>query len=404
MGACMLPILRYISCIVFGLMLGLSVTLAGKEHATPSNHYNFPLLMDVIETVETYYVDKIDRDEIIAAAIEGIFNKLDPYSSFLEQQDLLTLREANRGEYFGFGFEIATDDETIKIVTPFPRSPAERAGIEAGDTIIGLNNSSIQVGDLNNLLDEIRAASVNKRTIEMELQRPGSNQPYRVKLSPEVITVQSVSSELINEQVGYIRLTSFQDTSGAEMRDVLQNWQGLPLQGLVLDLRNNPGGLLEQAIEIADLFLDRGRIVSTEGRFFDANSDYFASPETLIAELPILVLINKGSASAAEVLAGALQDNQRATLMGQQSFGKGTVQSLIPTLYSGNAVKLTIARYTTPKGKDIHATGIQPDILFPTEGVTDQDNVHIIGKQEADAGSKQDTDLQTAISWITQQD
>ncbi|MCL2916477.1 S41 family peptidase [Shewanella corallii] len=400
----MLPILRYISCIVFGLMLGLSITLAGKEHATPSNHYNFPLLMDVIETVETYYVDQIDREELIDAAIEGIFSKLDPYSTFLEHQDLVTLRESNRGEYFGFGFEIATEDDSIRIVTPFPSSPAERAGIKAGDTIVSLNSKPRNTGDLNGLLEEIRDASLQRRTINMELKHQGTGSAYQVTLTPEVIQVQSVSSEILDEQIGYIRLSSFQDTSAAEMKAVVQQWQTTPLQGIVLDLRNNPGGLLEQAIQIADLFLDGGRIVSTEGRFFDANSDYFAAPEHYLGELPILVLINKGSASAAEVLAGALQDNTRATIMGEQSFGKGTVQSLIPTLYSGNAVKLTIARYTTPKGEDIHAKGIQPDILFPAEGVAEQNNVHIIGTQAADAGHAVDSDLQLAISWITQQD
>ncbi|MGI2258696.1 S41 family peptidase [Shewanella sp. GXUN23E] len=398
----MSPILRYLSCIVLGLMLGLSVTLAGKENATPTTHYNFPLLIDVIETVETYYVDKIDRNELIAAAIEGIFNKLDPYSDFLEHEDLLTLREANRGEYFGYGFEIAHEQQRVKIVTPFPHSPAERAGIKAGDIILSVNDTPVTVAQLPVILQEIRTASIAKNSIRMALQHD-NGQTYRVSLRPEIISIDSVHSQLLGDNIGYIRLSGFQRTSATEMRTVLQHWQTLPLQGLVLDLRNNPGGLLEQAIEIADLFLDQGKIVSTQGRFFDANSDYYASPEVLAGNIPLLVLINKGSASAAEVLAGALHENHRATLMGQQSYGKGTVQSLIPTLYSVNAVKLTIARYTTPDGNNIHTKGIRPDILFVTEGITEQNNVHIIAAGQADSHIVDDIELKQAVSWITQQ-
>ena len=381
-------------------MLGLSITLSGKENATPTTHYDLPLLVDVIETVETYYIDKIDRNELIAGAIEGIFNKLDSHSDFLNHEELQTLRKANRGEYFGYGFEIAQEQQQIRIVTPFPHSPAERAGIEAGDIILSLNDKPVT--ELPTILQEIKAASIGKNSIRMALQHD-NGKTYQVTLLPEKISIESVYSQLLDNNIGYVRLSWFQRSSATEMRTLLQHWQAQPLKALVLDLRNNPGGLLDQAIEIADMFLDKGKIVSTQGRFFDSNSDYYASPDVLAGEIPLLVLINKGSASAAEVLAGALHENHRATLMGQQSYGKGTVQSLIPTLNSVNAVKLTIAKYTTPSGNNIQSKGILPDILFAAEGITEQHNVHIIASGQADSRIIDDIELKQAVSWITQQ-
>ncbi|QSX37325.1 S41 family peptidase [Shewanella sedimentimangrovi] len=360
----MSQLLRYLGALVLGLTLGLSISLTGQEHVKSfGSQYNYPLLLDIMDTVETYYVNQVDRDELIQAAIKGIFDHLDPYSGYLDRQQLINLRDANHGEYYGFGFEVASgNSEQLNIIAPFPNSPAARAGILAGDRILKINDKLVSSLDLNVALSEIRYHSINNLALDLELQHNNDDQVFAVTLTPETIQVKSVEGKWLSGSIGYIRLSSFQDNTAEDMMAQLRQWRGQAMNGLVLDLRNNPGGLLDQAIKIADLFLAKGRIVSTEGRFFDANSDYFASPQTMVGNIPIMVLINKGSASAAEVLAAALQDNGRATLIGETSFGKGTVQSLIPTLGTDSAIKLTIARYNTPNGRDIHAKGIEPDI------------------------------------------
>ena len=401
----MKPFIRYFCSILFGIALGISVTLSGQENAQqykPS--LNYPLLLDVIDTIETYYVTELSQDELIAAAIEGIFTKLDPYSNFLDKQEFSNIRDANKGEYFGFGIEIATEDDKITIVTPFPSSPAERAGIRAGDQIVRLNNQSVDPSKLSSLLKEIKNHSQNNQSIVLALTHINMESIYEVTLKPSIISVQSVTAELLEDDIGYIRLASFQDNSTKEMVKQLTQWNNLKLTGLILDLRNNPGGLLDQAIQIADIFLAKGRIVSTEGRFFDANSDYYASPQTMLSHVPMTVLINKGSASASEVLAAALQENNRAKLIGETSFGKGTVQSLIPTLMEGNAIKLTIAKYTTPTGRDINSKGIEPDIKLELDTVTNDKTVPIIEKttiHDIKAKSAEtELYLNSAITWI----
>lgn len=398
--------IRYLGSILIGVGLGISVTLSGQENAEQYHHnLNYPLLLDVIDTVETYYVTELSQDELIAAAIEGIFAKLDPYSNFLDKQEFSNIRNANKGEYFGFGIEIATENDQITIITPFAGSPAERAGIRAGDRIVKLNNNKVDYSKLDDLLTEIKNHSQNNQSIVLALTHPNMDTVYEVTLVPSLISVLSVTAELLDGNIGFIKLANFQDNSTEEMVKQLALWQPLKLQGLILDLRNNPGGLLDQAIKIADIFLDKGRIVSTEGRFFDANSDYYASPQTMLNDVPMLVLINKGSASASEVLAAALQDNKRAKLIGETSFGKGTVQSLIPTLMEGNAIKLTIAKYTTPNGRDINSKGIEPDIKLQLETVTNEQTMHIIDETNVhdkieDNNVETDLILDSAITWI----
>ncbi len=397
----MSQIIRYITCSLLGLALGLSVTLSGQENADQYHpRLNYPLLLDVIDTIETYYVTELTQDELISAAIEGIFDKLDPYSGFLDKQAFSNIRDANKGEYFGFGIEIAAEDDKITIITPFPSSPAELAGIKAGDQIVKINDKKVNPKLLDTLLSEIKHHSQNNQSINLTLTHSDMDSLFEVTLVPSIISVQSVTAKLYEDKIGYIRLASFQDNSTEEMIKQLTLWRPIGLEGLILDLRNNPGGLLDQAIKIADIFLAKGRIVSTEGRFFDANSDYFASPQTMFSTVPIIVLINKGSASASEVLAAALQENDRATLIGETSFGKGTVQSLIPTLIEGNAIKLTIAKYTTPKGHDINSKGIEPDIKLEAETVTIGESVPIIDKNTVHDEIKDDQILDSAITWI----
>ena len=394
-------IIRNLSFATAGLALGLSLTLFGQEHTQQyKTRVDYPVLLDVIDTIETYYVKKLTEEELIEAAIEGIFAKLDPYSSFLDKQAFSNIQESNDGEYYGFGVEIATDNDQITIVTPFPQSPAEQAGIMPGDRIVKLNQQLVTADKLETLLNEIKQHSYDKQAIDLELVRANSEVTYKVTISPSLISINSVEAQLLDNQIGYIRLSSFQENSTQDLVKQLALWQTEPLNGLILDLRNNPGGLLDQAIQIADIFLDRGRIVATEGRFFDANSDYYASPQTMVKSVPMLVLINKGSASASEVLAAALQENGRAKLIGQTSFGKGTVQSLIPTLTEGNAIKLTIAKYTTPNGKDIHSKGIEPDIKVALETITSDESMPIIDANSLRGDIAEDKLVNSAIAWI----
>ncbi|NMH66277.1 S41 family peptidase [Shewanella salipaludis] len=393
--------IRYLCCLVLGLTLGLSVTLSGKENTqAQDSQFDFPLLLDVVDTIETYYVQPMSKEELIQAAIQGIFAHLDPYSSLLNYQEQLSLRDSNKGEYFGFGFEIATDSDKITIVAPFPNSPAAHAGIRAGDQIIALNDVQVSAGNLSELLQEIKQHSLKNQAIDLVISHQNAEGKFQIMLSPALIEVDSVEGKILDNKIGYIRLSSFQEDSTQDMMKLLQGWQSQPLKGLILDLRNNPGGLLDQAIKIADLFLAKGKIVSTSGRFFDANSEYYASSDSLMTDKPMLVLINKGSASASEVLAAALQENGRAKLMGQTSFGKGTVQSLIPTLNQGNAIKLTIAHYQTPNGEDIHAKGIKPDIKFPSETVLAGENMPIIEPSYPHDDIAKDTVVNSAIAWI----
>ncbi|MEC4726341.1 S41 family peptidase [Shewanella sp. D64] len=397
----MSQLIRYLSFTLLGLALGLSVTLSSQENAPPFNsRLNYPLLLDIIDTVETYYVTEFTQDELIAAAIEGIFAKLDPYSNFLDQQAFFDIRDANKGEYFGFGVEIATQDDKITIITPFADSPADHAGIKPGDQILKLNNKAVDPRKLDQLLKEIKHHSQNNLSIVLTLSHANMNSEFKVTLIPSVISIQSVSAKILDDEIGYIKLSSFQDDSTKEIIKQLTQWKQKKLTGIILDLRNNPGGLLDQAIKIADIFLAKGRIVSTEGRFFDANSEYYASPQTMLSHVPMTILINRGSASASEVLAAALQENNRAKIIGETSFGKGTVQSLIPTLIEGNAIKLTIARYTTPNGRDINSKGIEPDIKLDLDTVTNDKSMLIIDELAIQGKSAQDKILNSAITWI----
>lgn len=397
----MSQLIRYLSFTLLGLALGLSVTLSSQENAPQFNsRLNYPLLLDIIDTVETYYVTKFTQDELIAAAIEGIFAKLDPYSNFLDEQAFFDIRDANKGEYFGFGVEIATQDDKITIITPFADSPADHAGIKPGDQILKLNNKAVDPKKLDQLLKEIKHHSQNNLSIVLTLSHANMNSEFKVTLIPSVISIQSVSAKILDDEIGYIRLSSFQDDSTEEMIKQLTQWKQKKLTGIILDLRNNPGGLLDQAIKIADIFLAKGRIVSTEGRFFDANSEYYASPQTMLSHVPMTILINRGSASASEVLAAALQENNRAKIIGETSFGKGTVQSLIPTLIEGNAIKLTIAKYTTPNGRDINSKGIEPDIKLDLDTVTNDKSMLIIDELAIQGESTQDKILNSAITWI----
>jgi carboxyl-terminal processing protease len=395
--------LRYFLCFILGAIFTLSVSLSSSEHVyNNSQDYDYPLLKDVIETIETYYVKPIPREELVEAAIAGIFTHLDPYSGFLNHRDYQDLNDVNKGAYFGFGFEVATDDNKIVIITPFANSPAQKVGIRPGDTITHFNGQAVEPNNLDRVLKDIKQHSQNRHPIALTLIHSQDTEAFQVTLSPSTINIEAISAKVLDSNIGYIHLSSFQeDTTQAIVKQAIA-WRELALKGIIIDVRNNPGGLLDQAINIADLFLNKGLIVSTQGRFFDANEDYYASEKELFKGLPMAVLINKGSASASEVLAAALQENNRATLIGEKSFGKGTIQSLIPMLNQGNAMKLTIAKYLTPKGNDIHAKGIEPDIKIENTLVSETKTMPIIeGVIFAVDVPAKDGELDSALAWFS---
>ncbi|MFS1425146.1 S41 family peptidase [Shewanella sp. 10N.286.48.B5] len=397
----MMQITRYILCFILGVSVAFSLNLSSSEqHYKTQSEYSYSLLLDVIDTVHTYYFNEVDREDLIEYAIEGIFNKLDPYSGFLDTGDYQSINDSNNGQYFGFGFEVATDDNQITIITPYANSPAARANIQPGDKVLQLNDTLIDQTNLTDVLTEIKQHSINKRPITLTIERQ-ANETLLFNLAPELIHIKSINAKIIDNNIGYIQLNSFQEDATNAIINQAKLWQQQQLKGLIIDVRNNPGGLLSQAISIADLFLQKGLIVSTEGRFFDANENYYASQATIFKGVPMVVLINKGSASASEVLAAALQENNRATLVGETSFGKGTVQSLIPMLDMGNAIKLTIAKYSTPDGNDIHTKGIEPDIKISNDAILKTDYLDIIEQTTAQYDEPQDGQISSAIAWIT---
>ncbi|GLP97771.1 S41 family peptidase [Paraferrimonas sedimenticola] len=353
-------LLKFTTGAFLGLSIGLSVSLYSDEYSERwTREHDWELLQDIIESVETYYVTEVDRQALVEYAIEGVFKQLDSHSEFLNEDEFSQISESNAGSYYGFGIEIAIVDEQVTIIAPIDDSPAFYSGIRSGDKVTQVDELTVEPDNFEDVLTYIREQSQSNRPIALSVSNPMGNAEH--KLTPASIQVQSVKLAELNNNLSYLRISSFQEDTAERTREYLEQ---LPTtsRGLIIDLRNNPGGLLDQAIDVADMFLSKGRIVGTMGRYFDANTDYYASEQTVIDDLPIVVLINRGSASASEILAAALADNHRATLVGETSFGKASVQSLIPTLRAGTAIKLTTARYFTPDGKNIHKVGISPDI------------------------------------------
>jgi carboxyl-terminal processing protease len=322
------------------------------------------LFGDIFERVRAHYVDKPDDAKLIESAISGMLTGLDPHSSYMDAKSYRDMQVQTRGEFGGLGIEVTQEDGAIKVVAPIDDTPAARAGLLAGDVITHLDGEAIQGMTLNQAVDKMRGA-VNTK-ITLRIARKGVDKPIEVTLTRDVIRVKSVRSEVQDGDIGYIRISSFneQTTDGLKkaIEDIAAKIPPAKLKGYILDLRNNPGGLLDQAISVCDTFLAHGEIVSTRGRDDEETQRFDAHAGDLINGKPLIVLINGGSASASEIVAGALQDQKRATILGTRSFGKGSVQTIIP-LGSGNgALRLTTARYFTPSGHSIQALGITPDI------------------------------------------
>ena len=347
---------------------------------THDTYDQLKLFADVFERVRSEYVEEVTDQELMEAAINGMLTNLDPHSSFLNSKSFRDMRVQTKGEFGGLGIEVSMENGLVKVVSPIDDTPAAKAGLEPGDLITHLNGEPVMGLTLGQAVEKMRGPVDSDLTISI---RRGSEEPFDVTLTRAVIKIRSVRSRVI-DNVGYIRITTFneQTTSGLKKAiDKIKSEKGDTLNGYVIDLRNNPGGLLDEAITVSDAFLEQGEIVSTRGRDPENASRVHAKPGDLTDGKPLVVLINGGSASASEIVAGALQDHRRAILLGTKSFGKGSVQTIIP-LSGQVAMRLTTARYYTPSGRSIQQTGIEPDIDVPLARIEKLDNGR--GRREAD--------------------
>ena len=335
------------------------------------------LFGEVLEKINKEYVDEFNQSESMDSAINGLLQSLDPYSSYMSPKIFDEMQTETSGEFGGLGIEVSMEAGVVKVISPIDDTPASRAGLKAGDYIVKINDVQVQGKSLSEAVDLMRGPVGSG--IELTVRRRGERKALTFNIIREVIQVQSVKSEIIDENIGYIRLTSFNDNSSDQIEKQIKKLKkDKNLNSFILDLRNNPGGLLSQAIKISDFFLENGEIVSTKSRKKSENRKWFAKKGDITDVKTLLVLINYGSASASEIVAGALKDHKRAIIVGENSFGKGSVQSIIP-LKNRGAIRLTVAKYYLPSGKSISEVGVRPDIEVNEEGddfriKTDTDN------------------------------
>ena len=318
------------------------------------------LFGEVLEKINKEYVDEINQSESMDSAINGLLQSLDPYSAYMSPEIFNEMQTETSGEFGGLGIEVSMESGVVKVISPIDDTPASRAGIKAGDYIVKIDNIQVQGKSLSEAVDLMRGPVGSG--IELTIRRRGEKKALTFKIIREVIQIQSVKSELLEKDVGYIRLTSFNENSSKQVEKNINDLEkNNNIKSYILDLRNNPGGLLSQAIKISDFFLNNGEIVSTKSRKTSENRKWFAKKGDLTKGKTLIVLINYGSASASEIVAGALKDHKRAILLGENSYGKGSVQSIIP-LKNNGAIRLTVAKYYLPSGKSISEVGVSPDI------------------------------------------
>jgi carboxyl-terminal processing protease len=367
--------MRKTTLILLGAAAGAAMALLATEPGTISigstakaamddAYRQLNLFGDVFERVRADYVEKPDDSKLIESAINGMLAGLDPHSSYMDPKSFRDMEVETKGEFGGLGIEVTMEDGLIKVVAPIDETPAAKAGILANDLIIKLDDEQVQGMTMNQAVEKMRGP-VNTK-VKLTIMRKGQDKPIEVSLTREVIHVRSVRSQVEGDDVGYIRMTQFSDqtTDGLKkaIADITAKVSNDKLKGYILDLRNNPGGLLDQAISVSSTFIQRGEIVSTRGRNAEETARFNAHGGDLTKGKPLIVLINGGSASASEIVAGALQDQKRATILGTRSFGKGSVQTIIPLGSDNGALRLTTARYFTPSGRSIQAKGIVPEI------------------------------------------
>lgn len=323
---------------------------------------------EAFDRVSSAYVEEIDDRTLLENAIKGMLSQLDPHSAYLDRSAFSDLQETTTGSYGGLGLEVSMEDGFIKVISPMDDTPAAKAGIESGDLIIQLNDKPVKGMNLTEAIDSMRGDAGSE--VKLTIVREGEPAPKELTLTREIIKVASVRQRLLEDGYGYVRIAQFQSKTGSEVEEAVEKLQeGGTLNGLIIDLRNNPGGVLQAAVEVSDVFVADGLIVYTSGRLSTADLKYYATTPDATNGVPIVVLVNEGTASASEIVAGALQDHDRAVIMGTNTFGKGSVQTILP-LNNEKAIKLTTALYFTPSGRSIQAEGIVPDIWVDRSTVT----------------------------------
>ena len=318
------------------------------------------LFGEVLDKINKEYVDEINQNEVMDSAINGVLQSLDPYSSYMSPEMLKEMQTETSGKFGGLGIEVGMEAGVVKVISPLDNSPASRVGVKAGDFIVKINDIKVQGKNLTEAVEIMRGPVGSK--IEITVRRRGVRKALTFVIIREIIQVQSVRSKIIDNNIGYLRLTSFNENTGDQVKKIVNNYKKKgKVKSYILDLRNNPGGLLSQAIKISDFFLENGEIVSTKSRKESENRKWFAKKGDLINGETLVVMINYGSASASEIVAGALQDHKRAILVGESTYGKGSVQSIIP-LQNKGAIRLTVSKYYLPSGESISEVGVTPDI------------------------------------------
>ena len=347
------------------LFLNLNIT---HSHSNNELYEKIDLFGEVLEKIKKDYVDDVDQSKMMDSAINGVLQSLDPYSSYMSPELFKEMQTDTRGEFGGLGIEIGMESGVVKVISPIDDTPAAKAGIKAGDFIVKINNEQVQGKSLMEAVKLMRGPVGT--SIELTIRRKNVKKPLKFKIIRKIIEVKSVSSEILgnSKNLGYIRLKSFNENSDKQFLNIVKNFEkNSKVEGYILDLRNNPGGLLTQAINITDFFLDDGEIVSTKGRKASETRKFFAKKGDEIKGKPIIILINNGSASASEIFAGALKDHKRAIILGENSYGKGSVQSIVP-LRNGGGMRLTISKYYLPSGDSISEVGVTPDIVVKETG------------------------------------
>ena len=337
-----------------------------KAYSSENNIYKkIDLFGEVLEKINKEYVDEVNQSESMDSAINGLLQSLDPYSAYMSPEIFNEMQTETSGEFGGLGIEVGMESGVVKVISPIDDTPASKAGIKAGDYIVKINNTQVQGKSLSEAVDLMRGPVGSG--IELTIRRRGEKKALIFNVIREVIQIKSVKADLLEKNIGYVRLTSFNENSGKQIeREIKKLEKNDSVKSYILDLRNNPGGLLSQAIKISDFFLENGEIVSTKSRKASENRKWFAKKGDLTNGKKLIVLINYGSASASEIVAGALKDHKRAILLGENSYGKGSVQSIIPLKNKG-AIRLTVAKYYLPSGKSISEVGVSPDIEIGEE-------------------------------------
>lgn len=398
---------------ILGLVFGLTLSLAHNVWADKQNIASLPLedlrvFTDVYARIKQDYVTEVDDSELLENAIRGMLSGLDPHSAFLDEEQFRELQIGTSGEFGGLGIEVGMENGFVKVIAPIDDTPAERAGVKAGDLIIKLDDKSVKGMTLEEAVKLMRGKKGSK--IDLTIVREGAEGPVNLTITRDVIRVRSVRSRILEPGFGYVRISNFQSKTTRGLLDAIESLKKKndgELKGLVLDLRNNPGGVLTGAVGVSDVFLnDNKLIVYTEGRVEDSELKYSASTGDSLSGAPLVVMINQGSASASEIVAGAMQDHNRATILGTTSFGKGSVQTILP-LKDNAALKLTTARYFTPAGRSIQNEGIVPDILLQEEDDGEKENKGFGRISEADLtghlenNSKDQVKVRTPKSIVT---